>query len=72
MDSEQEDEKRQDDVRLRFEVSDTGCGIAGDKLDTIFESFEQESSDVTQKYGGTGLGLAIVKRFSELWAAGSG
>ena len=70
VDSEQEDEKRQDDVRLRFEVSDTGCGIARDKLDTIFESFEQESSDVTQKYGGTGLGLAIVKRFSELMGGG--
>ena len=53
-------------VRLRFEVSDTGCGIAEKNYDKIFESFEQESANVTSKYGGTGLGLSIVKRFSEL------
>ncbi|QNM07077.1 response regulator [Qiania dongpingensis] len=55
-----------DALWLKFEVSDTGCGIAKENYDKIFESFEQESADVTQRYGGTGLGLAIVKRFSEL------
>lgn len=55
-----------DKVWLKFEVSDTGCGIAEENYDKIFESFEQENLDVTHKYGGTGLGLAIVKRFSEL------
>lgn len=60
------DIRTDDQVWLRFEVSDTGCGIGKEKQETIFESFEQESSDVTQKYGGTGLGLAIVKKFAEL------
>ena len=54
------------EIRLKFEVTDTGCGIAEENLDKVFESFEQESSEVTKKYGGTGLGLAIVKRFTEL------
>ena len=53
-------------VWFRFEVSDTGRGIAKENYNKIFESFEQESADITSKYGGTGLGLAIVKRFSEL------
>ena len=59
-------EQPDENVWLRFEVIDTGCGIAKEKQEAIFESFEQESSDVTQKYGGTGLGLAIVKKFAEL------
>lgn len=53
-------------VRLHFEVTDTGCGIDEQNYQKIFESFEQEDSSVTNKYGGTGLGLSIVKRFSEL------
>lgn len=53
-------------VHIRFEVIDTGCGIAEKNYDKIFESFEQESADITHKYGGTGLGLAIVKNFIEL------
>lgn len=54
------------EIRLKFEVTDTGCGIAEENLEKVFESFEQENSEVTKKYGGTGLGLAIVKRFTEL------
>lgn len=53
-------------VWLRFDVSDTGCGIAPENLGRIFEAFEQENADVSHKYGGTGLGLSISKRFSEL------
>lgn len=56
----------QENVFLRFEVIDTGCGIAEENYDKIFESFEQENVDVTYKYGGTGLGLSIVKRFTQL------
>ena len=50
---------------LRFEVVDTGCGIAPENIDKVFRSFEQENADVSRKYGGTGLGLAITKRLAE-------
>lgn len=51
---------------LKFEVSDTGCGIEEDRFDKIFEAFEQENGAVAHVYGGTGLGLSIVKRLVEL------
>ncbi|MFN8153225.1 MAG: PAS domain S-box protein [Bacteroidia bacterium] len=52
--------------RLRFSVTDTGIGIAPEKLDKIFNSFTQANSDTSRKYGGTGLGLTIVKNMLEL------
>ena len=60
----------QENVYLRFEVIDTGCGIAEENYDKIFESFELENVVVTYKYGGTGLGLSIVKRFTGLMGGG--
>jgi len=53
-------------VSVSIEVSDTGPGIAADKLSTIFEKFTQADGSITRKYGGTGLGLAITRRLAEM------
>ena len=54
-----------DKVIIEFAVSDTGIGIPEDRLDKIFENFQQASSNTSRLYGGTGLGLAIVKQLIE-------
>ncbi|HEV7509477.1 MAG TPA: ATP-binding protein [Thermoanaerobaculia bacterium] len=55
-----------DMVTIDFRVTDTGIGIAPDRLPYVFDEFTQASYDVSMKYGGTGLGLAISKKLVEL------
>jgi hypothetical protein len=49
--------------QVHYAVSDTGIGIPPDRLESIFEEFDQGAPPVTSEFGGTGLGLAIAKRF---------
>ncbi|MCB1888520.1 MAG: response regulator [Rhodocyclaceae bacterium] len=59
-------EDRSDSAIIRFEVSDTGPGIAADARSRLFTTFEQADNSMTRKYGGTGLGLAITRKIAEI------
>jgi signal transduction histidine kinase len=58
-----------DHVALDVSVSDTGIGIAPDRLPRIFEEYTQASDEIGKKYGGTGLGLAISRRILQLYGS---
>ncbi len=53
-------------AKLVFRIKDTGIGIPADKINDVFERFNQGNSETTRKYGGTGLGLSIVKNLVEI------
>jgi signal transduction histidine kinase len=60
------DKVEEEKISVRFAVSDTGIGIATDRLARIFDDYTQASYDIGLKYGGTGLGLGISRKLVEL------
>jgi PAS domain S-box-containing protein len=64
--------QREGQLLARFEVRDTGIGIAPDTLKNLFQPFVQADSSTTRHFGGTGLGLSIVRRLAEMMGGSVG
>ncbi|MBI5792062.1 MAG: response regulator [Rhodocyclales bacterium] len=60
------------EVLVRFEVQDSGIGIAPEALSRLFNAFQQADNSTTRKYGGTGLGLTITRRLAQLMGGDTG
>lgn len=65
-------QRKDEDVVVEFSVTDTGIGIAKDKLDRLFKPFSQVDGSITRQYGGSGLGLSIVTNLSHLMGGDTG
>ncbi len=61
------EEEDDENVTVRFEVNDTGCGIPRNRLSQLFERYTQAEASTTRKFGGTGLGLSISKRLVSMF-----
>jgi len=65
-------EETNDAALLRFEVQDTGIGIAPEVMSRLFAPFEQADASISRQYGGTGLGLTITRRIAQLMGGETG
>ena len=65
-------EETADHALIRFEVKDTGIGIAPEVAARLFSAFEQADTSTTRRYGGTGLGLVITKKLAQLMGGTAG
>jgi CheY-like chemotaxis protein len=65
-------EDHPDHALLRFEVADTGPGVAPEAIPRLFSTFEQADNSISRRYGGTGLGLAITRKLAELMGGTAG
>lgn len=62
----QAEEKIEGKQKFKLEITDTGIGIKQERLETVFNKFDQEDKSTTRRFGGTGLGLAICKQLSQM------